>query len=296
MNHILVLIGSAAPLSIAHLERAEKFIGENALGLNGQPRWIDAHKAADIPMSNALTMDQMRALRRIFAAEEIDCLCVPEEGRRKKLLLADMDATIVTGETLDDLAAKAGLKDKIAAITARAMRGELDFEAALKERVTLLKGLPLAALAQTLKETELSDGAQKLVQTMRESGALCVLVSGGFTYFTEAVAQQCGFHHSHGNILHDDGEKLAGSVGQPILGADAKRAFLKSYAQQNGLDPADTLAIGDGANDLPMLAAAGLGIGYRPKPLLEENLLNILKYADLTGVLYAQGLRPHTGP
>ncbi len=291
MSHVLVLISSNVPLSIAHLERLEKFVEEQAVGLNGKPSWLDAHKAAELPVQNTLSMDQMRAARNIFAADRIDILCVPKDGRKKKLLLADMDSTIVTTETLDELAGKAGIKHQIAAITARAMNGELDFKAALRERVGLLKGLPLGALKETLDETVLCDGADTLIQTMRNQGATCVLVSGGFTYFTGAVAAQCGFHHHHGNILHDDGAALLGTVGDDILDKDSKLNYLKSYAQQLGIDLADTVAIGDGANDLPMLSAAGLGIGYRPKPILEETLLNVLKYADLTGVLYAQGFK-----
>lgn len=292
MSHILVLIASDIPLSIAHIERAEKFIEERSIGLNGKPNWLDAHKAADIPVQNALTMEQMRDLRKVFAKERIDVLCVPTQARKKKLLLADMDATIVTTETLDELAAKAGIKDKIAAITARAMNGELDFKAALRERVGLLKGLPLTALRATLDETVLSPGAQTLVRTMRKNDTACVLVSGGFTYFTSAVARMCGFHRSHGNALEYDGTALAGTVAEPILDKDAKLGFLKTYAHEMKINLSDTVAVGDGANDLPMLATAGLGIGYRPKPVLEENLLNVLKFADLTGVLYAQGLKP----
>lgn len=290
MTHVLTLISSDIPLSIAHIERLEKFIEDKAVGLNGKPQWLAQHKAADIPVQNCVTMEQMKDLRGIFAADKIDTLCTQEAGRKKKLLLADMDSTIVTTETLDELAAKAGIKDKIAAITARAMNGELDFHAALRERVGLLKDLPVTALHETLDETELCEGADKLIHAMRESGATCVLVSGGFTFFTSAIAERAGFHHHHGNELEHDGEVLVGTVGGVILDKDAKLAFLKKYASELGLDLSQTVAIGDGANDLPMLTAAGLGIGYRPKPVLEDALLNVLKYADLTGVLYAQGM------
>lgn len=291
MSHILVLVASDAPLSIAHLERAESFVEKHGIGLNGKPVWLDTHIAAEIPLQNCLTMEQMTLLRSEFLAERIDTLCVNDQNRKKKLLMADMDSTIVTTETLDELAAKAGIKDKIAAITARAMNGELDFHAALKERVALLKDLPLNALHETLEETELCEGADILVHYMKENSATCVLVSGGFTFFTGAIAKKAGFDFHHGNTLNDDGKVLVGTVGSTILDKDAKLAFLEKYAKNLGLETGDTLAIGDGANDLPMLAAAGLGIGYRPKPILEENLLNILKYADLRGVLYAQGYR-----
>lgn len=292
MSHILTLICSDIPLSIAHLERLEKFVEEHGLGLNGKPSWIEQHIAADLPVQNAPTIAQMKELRALFAADHIDIVCSNAARRHKKLLLADMDSTIVTSETLDELAGRAGIKDKIAEITARAMNGELDFHAALRERVGLLKGLSVEALQHTLDETELCDGAAAMIAGLKAQGVKCVLVSGGFTFFTGAVAKQTGFDHHHGNELHHDGTALIGTVGEPILDKDSKLAFLKSYAADLGLDLADTAAIGDGANDLPMLAAAGLGIGYRPKPILEENLLNVLKYADLTAVLYAQGLKP----
>jgi phosphoserine phosphatase len=292
MSHILTLICSDIPLSIAHLERLEKFSEDRALGLNGKPSWIEQHIAADLPVLNAPTIAQMKELRALFAADHIDILCSLAARRQKKLLLADMDSTIVTTETLDELAGRAGIKDKIAEITARAMNGELDFHAALRERVGLLKGLSVEALQQTLDETELCDGAAAMIAGLKQQDVKCVLVSGGFTFFTGAVAQQTGFDHHHGNDLHHDGLALTGTVGEPILDKESKLSFLKSYAADLGLDLADTAAIGDGANDLPMLAAAGLGIGYRPKPILEENLLNVLKYADLTAVLYAQGHKP----
>lgn len=284
MSYNLTLIASTTPLSIAHLESAEKFIESNGIGLNGKPAWAAPHEAARMPIQNALTMAQMKALRGEFAADRIDVLC-SKTSPDIRLFLADMDSTIVTSETLDDLAEHAGIKDQIAAITARAMNGELDFHAALKERVGLLKGLPVTALQQTLDETVLCDGAKELVQGLKARSVKCVLVSGGFTFFTGAIAQQCGFDHNHGNTLHDDGTALSGTVGEPILDKDAKLAFLKSYAADMGIDLAQSMAIGDGANDLPMLAAAGIGIGYRPKPVLEDSLLNVLKYADLDRLL-----------
>ncbi len=290
-KHFLTLIASDIPISLLHLEFAEKFIEVQAIGLSGKPAWLDARKAADIPIENALTMEQMRNIRHAFAQDHIDVICTQAENRKKKLLLADMDSTIVTTETLDELAGRAGIKDQVAAITSRAMNGELDFHAALRERVELLKGLPLTALHETLAETILCEGANKLIHVMKENGATCVLVSGGFTYFTGAVAEQVGFHHHHGNELHNNGTALLGTVGDPILDKDSKLKFLNTYAATLKVDLSETVAIGDGANDLPMLLAAGLGIGYGARPMLQENLLNILQFSDLTGVLYAQGHR-----
>lgn len=290
MSHTLTLIGSDT-LSIASLGQATKFAEDNGIGLSGKPGWVKPHAAAGIPIQNSLTMQQMKELRALLAEDRVDVLCTPWPMPEKKLLLADMDATIVQSETLDELAAKAGIKDQIAAITTRAMNGEIDFKTALKERVGLLKGLPLSALEETLFETKLCDGAVELVAGMKAQGATCVLVSGGFTFFTAAIAHKVGFDQNHGNTLNHDGKVLDGTVGEPILDKDAKLAFLQSHAEELGISLAQTIAIGDGANDLPMLQAAGLGIGYRPKKIVEESVLNVLKYADLSAVLYAQGLK-----
>jgi len=287
MTHILTLIASDKPLSIAHIESVENFIEAKAIGLNGKPEWLKEHEAAIVPVQNALTMEQMMELRKLLAEARIDVLCTLQHGRSKKLLVADMDSTIVTSETLDELAGKAGIKDEIAAITARAMNGELDFKAALRERVGLLKGLPVSALQQTLSEVELSPGAKDLIMSCRAKGMTCVLVSGGFTYFTAAICEQCGFNAHHSNTLGNDGHTLDGTVGDPILDKESKLQFLIRYAGEMGLTLEETVAIGDGANDLPMIAAAGLGIGYRPKPVLEESVLNVLKYAPLDRLKYA---------
>ncbi|MCD8498220.1 MAG: phosphoserine phosphatase SerB [Alphaproteobacteria bacterium] len=205
-------------------------------------------------------------------------------------MLADMDSTIIAEETLDELAAYAGIKDQIAAITARAMNGELDFHAALRERVSLLQGLEEHALAETLERMKVNDGAPEFIAAMRKSGATCVLVSGGFTFFTGAVADKVGFHNHHGNTLLIEGGKLTGGVGEPILDKDSKLAYLKDYAGKLGISLAETLTIGDGANDLPMLKAAGLGIGYYPKKAVADEVDSVIQYGDFTAALYAQGL------
>jgi phosphoserine phosphatase len=291
MDFYLTLVASNKRLSAAHIAGIERFLDAQGIGMTGQPAWLSAHKAVDIPMNSCLNPQQIRELWDALAPDKIDVFCTPALHRRKRLLLADMDSTIVTTETLDELADHAGIKDQIATITSRAMNGELDFHAALTERVGLLKGLPTTTLKQTLHETTISKGAETLVSTMRADGAVCVLVSGGFTFFTAAIAGQLGFSQHHGNTLEIDGEVLAGTVAHPILDKHAKLDFLTNYKRHLQLKDTQTMAVGDGANDLPMLQEAALGIGYRPKGVLKESLQNCLFYADLTALLYAQGYR-----
>ncbi len=254
----------------------------------GQPDILAPGEAADIPCEAAPDLDAVRAA---LGGAAIDPLATSAEGRRKALLLADMDSTIVTSETLDELAAFAGLKDRIAAITRRAMNGEINFAAALRERVALLRGLPLDALERTWAGVRLTPGAATLVATMRAHGARTVLISGGFTFFTGRVAALTGFDAHHANRLLDDGTALTGEVGEPILDRDAKRATLLELAAAANLPLAATLAIGDGANDLGMLRAAGLGIAFRAKPILAASVACRIEHADLRAVLFAQGFR-----
>lgn len=286
---MLTLIASDKPLSAGHLASIESFLEKEALLITGDPSWLDTHKVVNIPLAECLNIGQMKKLRLFFDEDKIDVFCTRTKNRKKKLLLADMDSTIVTGETLDELAAKAGLKDKVSHITERAMRGELDFFEAICERVELLKGLSADAIKHTLDEIEVSKGAAPLVQTMRKNSATCILVSGGFTYFTESIAQKLSFNAHHGNTLEIENNVLTGKVVPPILDKNSKLNLLKDYTQKQQIDLSDTVAIGDGANDLPMLQTAGLGIGYHPKPLLEESLLNCIRHTDLTSVLYIQG-------
>lgn len=222
----------------------------------------------------------------------VDWALVPVEGRRKKLLVADMDSTIINVECLDELADFAGLKAEIAAITERAMRGELEFEPALRERVGKLKGLELGALQRCFDErVRLNPGAATMVRTMAAHGARCALVSGGFTFFTSRVAALAGFHTDRANILLDDGAALTGSVQEPILGRAAKLEALQTDAAAIGATAADALAIGDGANDLDMIKAAGLGVAYRAKPVVAVEADAEIKHTSLETALYFQGYR-----
>ena len=222
----------------------------------------------------------------------LDLNIVPSEARRKKLLVADMDSTIIGCECVDELADMAGLKDKVAVITERAMRGEIDFAEALCERVALLKGLPLEALARVYAErVRLNRGARAAVATMRAHGAHTILVSGGFTYFTARVAEEAGFHTHQGNTLLDDGAALTGAVAKPILGREAKSEALEKATAALGLDRTQTLAVGDGANDLDMICRAGLGVAYRAKPVVAAAAGAAIAHGDLTTLLYLQGYR-----
>ena len=219
-----------------------------------------------------------------------DIALIPARNRKKRLLVSDMDSTIIQQECLDELAAYAGLKDEIAAITARAMAGELDFEGALTERVGKLNGLSLDALQQCYNERiTLMPGGRTLTATMSANRGFCLLVSGGFTFFTSRVADVAGFDADRGNTLIDDGSALTGEVGRPILGREAKLDALDDAAYANGLNRLDALAMGDGANDLAMIEAAGLGLAVHAKPIVAEAADAAINLTDLTTALYFQG-------
>ena len=220
----------------------------------------------------------------------VDLCAQLAEHRRKRLLIADMDSTIIGCECLDELADFAGIRAEVAAITERAMKGEIEFEDALRERVAMIAGLPLTELQRCFDErVRLNQGAKTLVSTMAANGARCVLVSGGFDFFTGRVAQAAGFHSHWSNKLIDDGVALTGRVAEPIVGREAKLAALKSEAIGVDVAMADTLAVGDGANDLDMIEAAGLGVAYRAKPVLAGQADAKLDTADLTALLFFQG-------
>ena len=239
----------------------------------------------------AATLPALReAAQLAISGLPVDICVQPAEHRRKRLLLADMDSTIIGCECLDELADFAGKKAEVAAITERAMRGEIGFEGALKARVAMLAGLDLSALERCYQErVRLNPGARTLVRTMAVGGARCVLVSGGFRSFTARVAEAAGFHADFANTLLDDGAQLTGRVGEPILGREAKRTTLDREAADLGIALWETLAIGDGANDLDMIRAAGLGVAYRAKPIVAADADARLDHADLTALLYFQG-------
>jgi phosphoserine phosphatase len=220
----------------------------------------------------------------------VDINAVQTAGRRKKLLVADMDSTIIGCECLDEIADFVGVKAHVSAITERAMRGEIAFEPALRERVALLKGLPVHRLARVYAErVRLNPGARALVQTMKAHGARTCLVSGGFTFFTERVAADAGFDDHQANVLLDDGAALLGQVQEPILGREAKLAALEIEVQRLGISEQDALCVGDGANDLAMIERAGLGVAYHAKPMVAAAAGARIDHSDLTALLYLQG-------
>jgi len=230
------------------------------------------------------------ALRDALSGLPLDLAVHPAEGRRKTILIADMDSTMIDQECIDELAAEVGLKDHVSAITRRAMNGEIAFEPALRERVALLKGLPLAVIDKVIAERiTLTSGGRQLVATMRKHGAWTALVSGGFTLFTGPVAERLGFDEHQSNTLLADGGVLAGTVGDPVLGREAKADALRAIATRLGVTPADALAVGDGANDLAMIDIAGMGVALHAKPTVAAQARFRVDHGDLTALLYLQG-------
>jgi len=286
-THVATLIAAGA------LDGATVGRVRNELPCAGEPQPLGPD-AADIPFNVDGPFDQRRLAGRLRAliTAPVDVVVQPAANRRKKLFLADMDSTMIGQECIDELADYAGLKAYVAAITERAMRGEIAFEPALRERVALLKGIPLSVIDDVIeKRIALTPGARTLVSTMRANGTFTCLVSGGFTLFTNRIAAMIGFDETRANTLELTGETLAGTVIEPIFGRESKLATLHELRAARGLKPEDTLVTGDGANDLAMIAEAGLGVAYHAKPKVTEAAAARIDYGDLTALLYAQGYR-----
>lgn len=267
----------------------------------GTPQWLFDEVAIDIPFGSQEEAQEQRhgevhaieaRLRDLRGDMPIDIVVQPAAFRRKKLFLADMDSTMIGQECIDELADFAGLKSHVAAITERAMRGEIEFEPALRERVSLLKDLPVSVIDEVLrKRIVATPGGRQLVMTMRAHGAYTCLISGGFTLFTNAIAAKLGFQENRANELVIADGRLSGEVRDPIVGRAAKLATLVELREAFDLDEIDTLAVGDGANDLGMIEAAGLGVAYHAKPAVSAAASARIDHGDLTALLYAQGYK-----
>jgi phosphoserine phosphatase len=296
--YALVLIGPPSEPSLTP-EIAAKALACIPETQRLETRWLDPGRAwqALFVSDDASEAARLRdSAAKAIARLPIDVNVVPDDiaWRRKRLLVADMESTIIEQEMLDELAGCIGQRERVAAITERAMRGELDFAAALRERVALLAGLDARVLDAVAGRMTPKAGAGTLVRTMRRAGAYCALVSGGFTVFTERVAGRLGFQEHQANTLEIRDGRLTGRVVEPILGREAKLSALERLRARMGLRPQDTLAVGDGANDLAMLAAAGLGVAFRAKPVVREQALAlprgaVVTHGDLTALLYLQG-------
>ncbi len=259
----------------------------NAWG-GGDARWLAPDEAAEFALP-ALP-DNVEAVWTSLQPQGVDLVVQPTAGRRKKMLLADMDSTMIQQECIDELAAEAGVGERVAAITARAMNGELDFEGALIERVGLLRGLPVAVIDRVLdSRITLMPGGPALLATMKAAGGYAALVSGGFTAFTARIAATLGFDENRANTLIHDGAALTGEVGRPILGREAKVQALEEITARLGIAAADVLAVGDGANDLGMLTRAGAGVALHAKPSVQAQAKIRINHGDLTALLYIQG-------
>lgn len=256
----------------------------------GAQRWLAPGEALEVELAGEPSPEQLQRERQRWHERGVDLVLQPSAGRRKRVLLADMDSTMIEQECIDELAVHAGVGDRVADITARAMNGELDFAAALHERVALLAGLPTGVTDTVLAERITTmPGGHELVATMRAAGAYTALVSGGFTRFTAAVAARLGFDEHRANVLEEAKGQLTGLVVPPVVGKEAKVEALQQITALRGLTPADAVAVGDGANDLPMLQLAGTGVALHAKPAVAAQAPVRVDHGDLTAVLFLQG-------
>lgn len=284
MQYVATVIGSLhTPLTDALIREAAALIG------NATPDTLAHAEAVDFQF-DASSVTAIRDSLDLWAvSKNIDVILQPAEGRRKKALLADMESTLIHQEMLDELAGYVGLTDKIKEITQRAMNGELDFRAALAARLELLRGIKVSVIDELLARMTYMEGARDLVATMRAHGAECVLVSGGFTCFTSVVADHLGFHQNFGNVLGVENGALTGQIVEPVLDKNSKLEALQATAQRLGIAPDAICAVGDGANDVPMLKAAGLGIAFHGKPAVQGMVSHNVRFAGLRALLWAQG-------
>jgi len=255
-----------------------------ACGAVGDALWLSPDEAVEFPVASAPS--NLAEVRNELAGMQVDLNCIPDQNRKKTLLIADMDSTMIGQECIDELAAEAGVGDRVAEITARAMNGELDFEAAIIERVGLLKGLSVDIIDHVLEtRITLAPGGEVLLRKMKSNGAYAALVSGGFLQFTRSIGGRLGFDETRANTLVEADGVLTGEVGRPILGRDAKVEALQELAP----DVSEAIAVGDGANDLGMIEAAGMGVALHAKPVVAAAAPLQINFADLTALLFLQG-------
>ncbi len=289
-SHVLTLVGApeGPPLEAGDIDRVRASLPDAR-----EPDWLAADEACDLPVDVAGSAEEVVATARdALGGLAVDIACLPATGRRKRLLLSDMDSTVIDQECIDEIAALAGLGDQISAITTRVVRGDISFVDALNQRLALLRGQKFDLLEQAYQtRITLKPGARTLVQTMRANGAHCVLVSGGFTFFTARIAARLGFHEDLGNELLFENALMTGKVREPVLGRGAKRVALDRLCRDRGIEFRDVLAVGDGANDIEMLQAAGLGVAFHAGPAVRDAASACIDRADLTALLYLQGYR-----
>lgn len=290
MSSFLTLV--ALPGDLDETIVAETRAALNAAGASTDAiDWLSDARAAQIGFNGIGDQRAEDIANTVLADRPIDVVALAAEGRRKRLLIADMDSTILANETLDEIAAEAGIGDEVAAITARSMRGELNFEDSLRERVALLEGRDASIIDQVLETISINPGAHAFVATMRASGAFTALISGGFTMFTDKVRDEVGFHMARANTFDIENGNLTGKVVGPIVGRETKLEVLNALSAEHGVALSEALTIGDGANDMAMIEAAGLGIAYFGKPVLREAARAQINHTDLLTALYFQGFR-----
>ena len=289
-SYVLTLIGNMAsmPLESVHVERVYR-----RLATTGETDWLAEREACDLFIDSPLSaVEVAEQARDALSGTAIDTVCTSIEGRRRKLLISDMDSTVIDQECIDELGDAIGVGSQIREITAAVVNGDISFSDALRKRLALMIGMDRRLLKSVYEERiSLKAGARTLVQTMCHHGAFCILVSGGFTFFTRRIAERIGFHDHQGNQLAFEDEKLTGQVREPILGRSAKLNTLMRLCAEKGLEPSDVLAVGDGANDIKMIEAAGLGVAFHGSDSLKKRANARIDHGDLTALLYIQGFR-----
>lgn len=286
MTRVITLIAAKShSLTMGRAAECASAVGTSA------PTCLSDNEAFDLFIdSRAATNELHTIVRKALGSEPVDIVIQPAEGRRKTLLIADMDSTMIQQECIDELAALIGIRDQVASVTERTMRGELAFEESLRERVSLLAGLATSHVADVIRDRIiLTPGGGTLVATMRANGAYAALVSGGFTAFVANIAGRLGFDEYHANALIEENGIYTGQVAEPILGRDAKREQLQRLCRDRSLDPKLTMAVGDGANDLAMIDEASLGVAFRAKPAVAAQADAVINHADLDALLFLQG-------